>query len=142
MKIYITSATHHMPSVLHYNFLVYILDYKVYTSHQFCTGIGSVLHQFMETTLGKSERGWTPPGGVGSWRHSMPAAGAMVGRGGRPSPEMLRGSGALPMRELDSGAPPRCESISFCRCGQREFDSGDVASFRQRSSILRRRWQR
>jgi hypothetical protein len=38
-----------------------------------------------------------PPGGVGS--SSSPTGGAVVGRGGRPSPEMLRGSGALPMRE-------------------------------------------
>jgi hypothetical protein len=37
----------------------------------------------------------------------------VVGRGGRPSPEMLRGSGALPRHESDSGALPRRESISF-----------------------------
>jgi hypothetical protein len=66
----------------------------------------------MEATLGKSERSWMPPG-VGSWRHSTPAGGAVVGRGGRPLPEMLWGSGALPRHESDSGAPPRCESISF-----------------------------
>jgi hypothetical protein len=74
------------------------------------------------------------PGGVGS---SSLTGGVVFSRGGRPSPEMLRGSGALPTRESDSGAPPRRESISFCRCGQRKFDSGDVASFEQRSSFLR-----
>jgi hypothetical protein len=37
----------------------------------------------------------------------------VLGRGGRPSPEMLRGNGALPRRESDSGILPRCESISF-----------------------------
>jgi hypothetical protein len=115
---------------------------KVYPSHQFCTGIGSVLHPFMEAMLGKSERVWTPPGGVGSWRHSTPAGGTVVGRGGHPSLEMLRGSGTLPTHESDSGAPRMCESISFCRCRQHEFDSGDVASFGQRSSFLQRRWWR
>jgi hypothetical protein len=71
----------------------------------------------MEATLGKSDRGWTPRGGVGSWGHSAPAGGGVVGRGGRPSPEMLRGSGALPRRESDSGALPRHESISFPAAG-------------------------
>jgi hypothetical protein len=52
------------------------------------------------------------PGGVSS-SSSSPTGGAVVGRGGRPSPEMLRGSDALPTRESDSGAPPRRESISF-----------------------------
>jgi hypothetical protein len=37
----------------------------------------------------------------------------VVGRGGRPSPEMLRGRGALPRLKSDSGAPPRRDSISF-----------------------------
>jgi hypothetical protein len=80
-----------------------------------------------------------PPGGVGS--SSSPTGGAVVGRGGRPSPEMLRGSGALPMRESDSGSPPRRESNSFCLCGQRELTPATVASFGQRNSFLRRRWQ-
>jgi hypothetical protein len=45
------------------------------------------LLQLVVAMSGKSERGWTPPGG------------GAVGRGGRPSPEMLRGRGALPRRE-------------------------------------------
>jgi hypothetical protein len=63
----------------------------------------------MEAMLGKSEGGWTPSGGVGS--SSSPAGGAVVGRGGRPSPEKLRGSSAMPRHESDSGAPPRRRCI-------------------------------
>jgi hypothetical protein len=56
----------------------------------------------------------------------------VVDRGGRPSPEMLQeGSGILPRRDSDSGAPPWRESIS-----------DDFACFGQRSSFLRQRWRR
>jgi hypothetical protein len=88
-----------------------------------------------------SASSWSEHSGGGGMEATSPGR-AVVGRGARPSPEMLWGSGALPTRESDNAAPPRRESISFCRCGQREFDSGDVASFGQRSSFLRRRWRR
>jgi hypothetical protein len=39
--------------------------------------------------------------------------GGVLGRGGRPSSEMLWGNGALPRRESGFGAPPRHDSIFF-----------------------------